>query len=154
MRRFLRNLPVGVASGIVTLLVIYFSLSAHPIGADQLIIFEGADKILHFIMYFGLSAVYYLDYAKFRLPHHTRLNAEAGVTTAAIVLGGLMEIAQGFTGKRQMDFLDFLANTAGAIAAFLFIKYYFMNIFRSYFLHKRHHHRHHSTHSTANEKTE
>ena len=126
MKRFLRKLPVGISSGVMTLIVIYLSLSADPIGADKVMLFEGADKIIHFIMYFVLSSVYYLDYAKFRLPHHTKLNAEAGLTAAAIVFSGLMEIFQGLSGARQMDIFDFIANFAGAIAAFLFIKFYFI----------------------------
>ena len=151
MKRFLRKLPVGISSGVMTLIVIYLSLSADPIGADKVMLFEGADKIIHFIMYFVLSSVYYLDYAKFRLPHHTKLNAEAGLTAAAIVFSGLMEIFQGLSGARQMDIFDFIANFAGAIAAFLFIKFYFIKIFRQYFLPKRHRH---STRKSMNEKTE
>lgn len=150
MRKFIKNLPVGVASGVITLIVLYLSLSADPFGSSSLKLFKNADKLVHFIMYFGVAFVYYLDYAKFLLPHHTKINGEAATVTAAIVLSGLMEIAQGFTGRRTMDVWDFAANVAGALVAFVFIKFYFMKVFRHYLMR----HRHRSPHRRTNETNE
>ncbi|MGN1246738.1 MAG: hypothetical protein ACI4UN_08885 [Muribaculaceae bacterium] len=152
MRRFIKNLPVGIASGIVTVIAIYLSLSSNPLGDTDIMFFENADKFFHAVMYFGVASVYYLDYAKSRLPHHTKLNGEAAVTVAAIVFSGLMEIAQGFSGRRTMDPWDFAANVAGALLAFLFMKFYFVTVFRHYLLRHRHHH--HSSHHSANEANE
>ena len=104
-------------------------------------------------MYFVVASVYYLDYAKFRYPHHTKLNGEAGTIVAAIVLGGVLEVMQGLSGKRQMDVNDFYANSLGAIAAFLFIKFYFINVFRSYFKHSSTHHHHHHHRSRSDNET-
>lgn len=143
MRRFIKNLPAGVASGIITLVVMYLSLSSNPLGDTDIMLFEHADKFFHFVMYFCVGCVYYLDYAKFRLPHHTKLNGEAAVVASAIVLSGLLEIAQGFTAKRSMDAFDFAANVLGALAAFAFVKYYFMKQFRHYLLRHRHRSSHH-----------
>lgn len=146
MKKFLRKIPVGVTSAIVTLIVLYFSLSADPVGAKKLMWFEGADKMWHFVMYFVVASVYYLDYAKFKLPHHTKLSVEALMIMLAILLGGLLEILQGLGGTRQMDIYDFWANTLGAFSAFLFIKFYFLKVFRRYFNGKHRHH-HHGLHS-------
>ena len=134
MRRFIKNLPVGIASGIVTIIAIYLSLSSNPLGDTDIMLFENADKFFHAVMYFGVASVYYLDYAKSRLPHHTHLESELTIIFTAIVLSGFMEIAQELTGVRTMDLWDFIANSAGCITAFAFIKLYFMHVFRRYLL--------------------
>ena len=152
MRRFIKNLPVGIASGLVTIIAIYLSLSSNPLGDTDIMLFENADKFFHAVMYFGVTSVYYLDYAKSRLPHHTKLNGEAAVTVAAIVFSGLMEIGQGLIGNRTMDPWDFAANVAGALLAFVFVKFYFITVFRHYLL--RHHRHHHSSHRKSNEASE
>ncbi len=148
MKRFLRKLPAGVTSVLITVVVLYFSLSAHPVCADELMWFAGADKMWHFIMYFVVAGVYYLDYAKYKYPHHTKLSGEACAMVTAIVLSGVLEVMQGMSGKRSMDICDFYANTCGAVASFLFIKFYFIQVFRKYLKSgSRHHHHHHRSHS-------
>jgi VanZ family protein len=67
---------------------------------------ELSDKALHFIAYFGLAAMAAVGF-KNRRPV---LLASLGL----IVLGGVLEVVQGFTG-RDMSFYDELANTAGVI---------------------------------------
>jgi VanZ family protein len=64
------------------------------------------DKALHFIAYFGLAAMAAAGF-KNRRPV---LLASLGL----IVLGGVLEIVQGFTG-RDMSFYDELANIVGVI---------------------------------------
>ena len=151
MRKFIKTIPAGIASVAITLLVAYLSLSPRPFGESHFFFFENADKVVHFLMYFGLASVYYLDYAKSRLPHHTHLEGEASIIATAIVLGGFMEIAQELTGVRTMDLWDFIANTAGALAAFAFIKLYFMHQFRRYLL--KGSRRKSSSHRSRNEKS-
>lgn len=148
MRKIIRLIPVGVISAIVTALVAYFSLSANPIGAEEIMWFDGADKMWHFILYFIVEMVYFLDYAKFKLPHHTELNGEAMTLASAIVLSGVFELLQGLIGSRSMEGADLCANIFGAIAAFLFVKYYLITVFRKYMMPRRHH-RHHSDNGSA-----
>lgn len=64
------------------------------------------DKLLHFLAYFGLAA---MAAAGFKT-RKTVLLASLGL----IVLGGVLEIVQGFTG-RDMSFYDELANIVGVI---------------------------------------
>ncbi len=65
------------------------------------------DKALHFIAYFGLAAMAAAGLRSRR--------AVFGASFGLIVLGGILEIVQGFTG-RDMSFYDELANIAGVIA--------------------------------------
>ena len=64
------------------------------------------DKVLHFLAYFGLAAMAGTGFKT----RKTVLLASLGL----IVLGGVLEIVQGFTG-RDMSFYDELANSAGVI---------------------------------------
>ena len=68
---------------------------------------ELSDKALHFIAYFGLAA---MAAAGFKSRRPVVL---AGL--GLIVLGGVLEIVQGFTG-RDMSFYDELANAGGVVA--------------------------------------
>jgi VanZ family protein len=65
------------------------------------------DKALHFIAYFGLAGI-----ATVALKADRRVVA---ATMGLIVLGGLLEILQGFTG-RDPSLLDEAANSLGAIS--------------------------------------
>ena len=64
------------------------------------------DKALHFLAYFGLAA---MAGAAFK-----RRSPVIFAGLGLIVLGGVLEIVQGFTG-RDMSFYDELANIAGVI---------------------------------------
>jgi len=64
------------------------------------------DKILHFIAYFGLAGM-----ATVALDARRRA---VWAVLGLIVLGGVLEILQGFTG-RDPDIYDEIANTIGAV---------------------------------------
>ncbi len=68
------------------------------------------DKALHFTAYFGLAGLAAVMLRSWR--------AAAWAVLGLIVLGGMLEILQGFTG-RDPDVLDEVANTLGAISGAL-----------------------------------
>jgi VanZ family protein len=85
-------------------LIVWGELTPHP---PDLSSFLAWDKAQHFTAYFGLAAM-----ATMVLGVNRRLVwAMAGV----ILLGGALEILQGYTG-RDPDIFDFLANTLGALS--------------------------------------
>ena len=89
------------------LLIAWGELTPHPPQMSGLL---GWDKADHFIAYFGLASM-----ATLVTGLKPRLRwALLGV----IVLGGVLEILQAFTG-RDADLLDFVANTLGAITGAL-----------------------------------
>ncbi|MDO4511579.1 MAG: hypothetical protein Q4B68_07170 [Bacteroidales bacterium] len=94
MKKFIVNIPFGVCSIIITLMVAYCSLATNPLNVNSVSLFPGFDKVAHVVMYLACTTVYLFDYAKFKLPHHTTLNAELAITCSAAVLGLLMEVAQ------------------------------------------------------------
>jgi VanZ family protein len=85
------------------LLVIWGELS----GPEPVLLQGASDKLLHFLAYFGLAA---MAGAAFK-----RRGQMIFAGLGLIVLGGILEIIQGFTG-RDMSLLDEIANTMGVIA--------------------------------------
>jgi len=69
------------------------------------------DKIIHFLMYFILVGWFIQLY-------HT-LSSRLLVLLGAVLLGLLIEYLQGMTAYRSFDYTDELANSMGAITAFL-----------------------------------
>ncbi len=144
MRNLINTIPTGVLSAIATFLCLYLLLDSDPFGAQEMRLFPGADKVIHIIMFMGVACAYIFDYAKYKMPHHTNLNKELAFAAAAFTLGVLAEVAQlVMQNGRGFEWADLLADLAGAILGFLFMKFFFIKHFRNYILKfKRHHHHH------------
>ena len=130
----------------VTALIVYLSLASDPFDVRELPVFPGFDKLCHVIMYFACAGAYILDYAKHKLPLHTRLSVELALSATAALVGLLMEVAQlTLTSDRSYDILDWAADLAGVAAAFLLLHFVLLHFFRKSFyhasVHRRHHHR-------------
>ena len=100
--KLLRNLSLwlfwpGVA------LIVWGELTPHPPDLSSILAW---DKAQHFTAYFGLAAM-----ATMILGLNRRL---AMAILGVILLGGGLEILQGYTG-RDPDIFDFAANTLGAL---------------------------------------
>ena len=79
-------------------------------------LFENADKLMHFMMYMGLSCV---------ITFNQRMSGKALLLTAftaiaiSVAYGGVIELVQPFFPPRTCDLLDFIADSAGAIVGFV-----------------------------------
>lgn len=88
-------------------------------------LFEGFDKVVHFLMYAGVSGMLWIEF----LFNHRRngLNIRHGIVGAVvcpILFGGGIELGQQYlTWYRSGDWRDFLANTLGVLAATLVARY-------------------------------
>jgi VanZ family protein len=90
-------------AGVATAIIV---LSLWPGGAGDL---AQSDKLAHAIAYATLSACGLLAWPG--------LAAGAVAVAAAVILGGLLEVAQGFVPGRVRSGADVLANLAGCLAA-------------------------------------
>lgn len=147
MKRLIKAIPVGLMSVLMILLVAYLSLDPNPLGEQQLQLFAGADKVAHFVLYLVTASVFIIDYAKFKLPHHTKLNLELLFMCCAMLLGLLMEIGQLIlTNGRDYDVNDLVANCLGAATGFAWMHWYGLQKSRRWLLrsgyYRHHHHRH------------
>jgi VanZ family protein len=107
-------------SALLVLCIVYLSL-ASPSGFEKIPVptFEGADKIVHFLMYLLLTIVFFVDFRKSR--QHLHIFVQCAVFP--FLLGGLMEILQWqFTAHRSGDYFDLLADVAGIAAGYLLMK--------------------------------
>lgn len=105
---------------IVLAVILYATLFPKPLGDEELPLFPGADKLVHAVMFGGLTGALVFDYMR----SHNRRHIGAGLVIAfgagATVLGGVIEIVQGAMDcGRSADWLDLAADGLGAVVAML-----------------------------------
>lgn len=107
----LRFLPTTM----VLVTIFYLSLSSNPVPhSGGFFNFPGADKIVHGLMYMGLTGIFCFDLYRKGIVKKESLCIMAAFTTA-VVIGGIIEILQEWMQMgRSGDFYDFLADIAGA----------------------------------------
>lgn len=144
MKQLLKSLPTGFLSVIAIIVVVYLSLTPDPLGQVDFFPFAGADKVAHFLLYFFATVLFLTDYAKYKSPHHTKLNQELMFTCSAMLLGLLMEIGQlALSNGREYDSADIIANCLGAAIAFCYMHWRGISSVRHLLQEKHRHHRHH-----------
>lgn len=74
------------------------------------------DKIVHFLMYFGLAGIGSFNYIYLNKGKIIILKMLIFAVLIAILYGGLMEILQANYFNREGDWFDFLANSLGALS--------------------------------------
>ena len=92
------------------------------------------------MLYFFIALVFILDYAKARLPHHSKVNQEIGLAASAATLSLIMEIGLMWKTGFNYDMNNVVAATIGAALAFLFYHYWLLHPFRHYLYHSIQHH--------------
>ncbi len=141
MKHKLYKIPTGTLSAIVVLIIVYLSLAADPVG-EEMLLFPHSDKVAHFLAYLVCGSVFLMDYAKYKLPRHTKIGVELALTVVASLLGLILEIVQLSTDSRSYDLLDWVADTAGAFVGFLLMHFWLLHYYRKYFygaaIHQRH----------------
>lgn len=104
--------------------ILWLTLAPHPVPDTRIELFEGADKVVHGIMFFVLTVFILGDIGNYYL----RLNFTDCLFTGIciVIFAGADEWAQGAMGLgRTAETADFLADLAGIAAAtglYLFFK--------------------------------
>ena len=141
MKSFILSIPKGVPSAIMVVLMLYFTFAKNPLGVNALNVFPYAPQLGHLILYFCIALVFILDYAKARLPHHSKINQEIGLAATAALLSLFMEIGLMQTPPLyQYNLSNCFAATIGAALAFLFYHFWLLHPFRHYLYHSIQHH--------------
>jgi VanZ family protein len=96
--------------------VVYETLTSSPIKPG----FKVSDKILHIVGYFGMMA-WFIQIFQLR-------KQQAVLAAAFICMGVMLEFIQGWSGVRQYEIADMLANTTGVIIAWTLAITRFSNI--------------------------
>ena len=95
-------------------LLLYLSFAnANEFDNSAFLLFKHADKVIHFLMYFGVSAALYTDFCWL---HRKKATIVSISTTTLLAI--LTELGQTYiTETRSGDIFDFLCNIAGGMAA-------------------------------------
>lgn len=113
--KILDRIPRFLTSAVVTAGVLYLTLAPRPFGSVRIPLFEGADKVVHFMMFFAMAFVYHFDFRRGKKPvDEARLMGWIFVSLSAF--GGLIELAQWkMRMGRSGDWYDLIADIAGAV---------------------------------------
>lgn len=113
--KILDRIPRFLTSAVVTAGVLYLTLAPRPFGSVRIPLFEGADKVMHFMMFFAMAFAYHFDFRRVKKPvDEARLMGWIFVSLSAF--GGLIELAQWkMRMGRSGDWYDLLADIAGAV---------------------------------------
>lgn len=114
MLYFLKKYPVSL---LVILAVIYLSFFRPP--STELSTIPNIDKVVHVCMYFGMSGMLWLEFLRAHRRDRAPLwHAWVGALLCPVLFSGMVELLQAYcTTYRGGDWLDFAANTAGALLA-------------------------------------
>lgn len=98
--------------------VLYLTLFPRPLPDNDLQLWEHTDKIVHALMMFGVYCALALD-----LRRQLSLRVRLWLLIGVIAFGGAIELIQNAMGLgRSGDLIDFAADCAGALLAFLTAK--------------------------------
>lgn len=113
--KILDRIPRFLTSAVVTAGVLYLTLAPRPFGSVRIPLFEGADKVVHFMMFLAMASAYHFDFRRGKKPvDEARLMGWIFVSLSAF--GGLIELAQWkMRMGRSGDWYDLLADIAGAV---------------------------------------
>ncbi len=113
---YLKRYPFTVA---VACVIVVISLIPFP-EMPKLDDVPFVDKWTHMVMYGGLCTVLWTEYLR---RHHMRIEVRKATLlglVCPILMSGLLELAQEYlTASRSGEWLDLLANSVGAFAAYL-----------------------------------
>lgn len=121
LRRLLDKLPTGLFTAIVLSVILWLTLAPHPTGDVEIPLFPGADKIVHALMFMGLTMAAILDLRKLRKWHYVPVTAACIVSVISTLTGVAIELAQdAMDAGRSLEGLDIVADFIGsAIGAVL-----------------------------------
>ena len=116
MLYYIKKYPVSL---VIILAVIYLSFFKPP--TTDLGTIPNLDKVVHICMYFGMSGMLWLEFLRALRRDRTPMwHAWVGAFACPVLFSGAVELLQAFcTTYRGGDWLDFAANTTGAVLASL-----------------------------------
>ena len=116
MLYYIKKYPVSL---VIILAVIYLSFFKPP--TTELGTIPNLDKVVHICMYFGMSGMLWLEFLRAHRRDRTPMwHAWVGAFACPVLFSGAVELLQAFcTTSRGGDWLDFAANTTGAVLASL-----------------------------------
>lgn len=112
---FLAGLPKWCLSGLATVAILWLTLSAAPFGEHGPSLFEGADKVVHGLMFGGLAAAMLLDWQRVRGWRRAGWQRASGYGVCSSAVGICIEFVQRAMGLgRGFEVADMVADSCGS----------------------------------------
>lgn len=120
MKRVLGALPPWCLTVLTLTAILWLTLAPHPLGETTVPLFEGADKIVHAIMFGFLTAMIVIDHARrdgWEPPSILYIMSAALLSTC---VGAIIEVLQlQMALGRGFEWGDIIADGAGALVSAL-----------------------------------
>lgn len=111
----IQQLPAWILSAICFVAILWLTLASHPLGSHSPRLFEGADKVVHGIMFGGFTLCLITDASRRNGWHPLRPTTIICFALAASLFGGAIEMLQFIMSVgRSADLMDLLADSTGA----------------------------------------
>lgn len=118
LHKWMRKVPHWLCTVLCLMAILYLTLMPDPLGDEDLPLFPGADKIVHALMFFGLTLCMLFDAMRARGWRKLPLPAVSLISLVGMGVGIGIEYLQDAMGLgRGKEFLDMVADAFGAIAA-------------------------------------
>lgn len=112
------RVPAWLPTIVCLLAIGWMTLSPKPLGDVSVPLFEGADKLAHGVMFFGLTLCVLFDTLHARGCRRLGLPAVAVIAVVCMGIGVGVEFLQAYMDDgRSFEFLDMVADAFGAILA-------------------------------------
>ena len=93
-------------------------IKTEGMDTPSLLAFEGVDKVIHLLMYAGLTLIYLVEHSRLFSKKRDYRPVKIYSVIWIMALGGFLELAQPIIGGRTRDWQDFLANCSGVILVY------------------------------------
>lgn len=124
LQKYLIRLIPGILTSLVSFAILWFTLAPHPLPQEEYSLFEGADKLVHALMFGTLMLALVIDRELLRQRRYeqTRRMPRRGrftilwLAVAAILFGTVVELLQMWMCMgRTGDVLDIAADAIGVV---------------------------------------
>ena len=116
LKRMLESLPSWILTIVVTLAILYLTLWPDPLPDDTPELFPGADKVVHALMFGGLTLVILIDRQRSAGWHLLGQRFVWTVALASAVFGAVIECLQWAMGLgRGFEIGDIIADMTGSV---------------------------------------
>lgn len=116
LKRMLEALPSWILTIVVTLAILYLTLWPDPLPDDTPQLFPGADKVVHALMFGGLTLVLLIDRQRGIRWRPLGKRFVWSVALASAVFGAVIECLQWAMGLgRGFEIADIIADTVGSL---------------------------------------
>lgn len=114
-KRWLTRIPAWLVSALTLALILWLTLSPDPVGSEDMTLFPGADKLVHFVMFGFLTVVFLFDSQR---KHDWNRRSQSSCLLAILVsaaIGGVVEILQEVMDfGRSFEWADMIADFGGS----------------------------------------